>query len=738
MSPAPDAPAERSRSDPPRDDGQTIAARFEVESTRYLAPQGTPIGALPPCATEADVLESIYRAMVLTRTFDAKAIALQRTGRLGTYASSLGQEAVSCGVGAAMDAADVLLPSFREHGTQLMRGVRVREIFLYWGGDERGSDTAASRADFPVSIPVASHVPHAVGVGMALRLRGGGRAAVCLCGDGATSKGDFYEAINAAGVWKLPIVFVVANNQWAISVPRGRQTAAETLAQKAIAAGIRGIQVDGNDAIAVLHRAREALERARSGDGPSLIEALTYRLADHTTADDARRYRSEQLVAEQWKLEPVGRLRAFLMSVSRWSAAQEQELLARCKREVEEEAEAYLATPAQPPTSMFDHLYATLPRDLVDQRTEVAEASGVDDAEGYAASAASPSGRSATPTGATSRNGAVGPVSEPQRLGILGAVNLALARAMQEDDAVLVLGEDVGINGGVFRATDGLYARFGPERVCDTPLSELLIAGMSVGLAAQGFRPVAEIQFMGFIYPALDQLVNHASRLRNRTRGRLVCPMVLRAPYGAGIGAPEHHSESTEAMFAHVPGLRVVVPSSPARAYGLLLAAIRDSDPVVFLEPKRIYRAVQEKVSDDGRALPLDTCIVLREGADITLVTWGAMTVETLAAADLLAGEGIGAEVLDLATLKPLDMDGLLASVEKTGRCVVVHEAARTGGYGGEVAARLAEHALTSLVAPIQRVTGYDTVVPLARLEKYYLPGADRIVAAARYAMEFR
>jgi len=323
-------------------------------------------------------------------------------------------------------------------------------------------------------------------------------------------------------------------------------------------------------------------------------------------------------------------------------------------------------------------------------------------------------------------------------INLVQAVNLALARAMAEDANVLVLGEDVAAEGGVFRATDGLLKRFGPDRVLDTPLAENAIAGLSVGLAAQGFRPIAEIQFTGFIYPAIDQLVNHASRLRTRTRGRLSCPMVVRSPAGGGIRAIEHHSESPEAMFAHIPGLRVVIPSSPARAYGLLLAAIRDPDPVVFLEPTRLYRAAREEVDDDGVALPLDRCFVLREGSDITFVTWGAMIKETLAAAETLAAEGIGVEVVDVATLKPLDTDSVLESVAKTGRCVVVHEAPLTGGFGAEIAARIAERGLISLLAPIERVAGWDTVMPLPRLEQYYLPGEARILAAARRILAYQ
>jgi 2-oxoisovalerate dehydrogenase E1 component beta subunit len=320
---------------------------------------------------------------------------------------------------------------------------------------------------------------------------------------------------------------------------------------------------------------------------------------------------------------------------------------------------------------------------------------------------------------------------------LVQAVNLALARAMAEDARVLVLGEDVGADGGVFRATAGLLDRFGPERVIDTPLAEAAIAGLSVGLAAQGFRPVAEIQFTGFIYPAIDQLANHAARLRTRTRGRLTCPMVLRSPCGGGIRAPEHHSESPEAMFAHIPGLRVVLPSSPRRAYGLLLAAIRDPDPVVFLEPTRLYRASREVIDDDGAAAPLDRCFVLREGSDITLVTWGGMVPEVLAAADALAARNVNAEVIDVATLKPLDAATILASVAKTGRCVIIHEAPLTAGFGSEIAARIAERALTSLIAPIARVTGFDTVMPFPRLEQFYLPNAQRIIAAVDRAMAF-
>src|SRR5438093_395112 len=585
------------------DEELPVIARFEVRRRSYLAPDGTVLRPLPSFASDSSVLISLYRGMMLTRAFDLKAVSLQRTGRLGTYAVSLGQEGVSVGIASAMREEDVVLPSYRDNGTLLWRGTKMEEILLFWGGDERGNRSSGPAHDFPYCIPVASQAPHAAGVAYAFKLRKEPRVAVCLFGDGATSKGDVWEAMNFAGVWKLPVVFVANNNQWAISVPLRLQTASATLAQKAIAAGFAGEQVDGNDVLAVRAAAEEAIAAARAGGGPHLIEAVTYRLGHHTTADDA--------------------------------------------------------------------------------------------------------------------------------------VNLTLARAMQDDDNVVILGEDVGVNGGVFRATAGLQRRFGPERVVDTPLAELLISGLCVGMAAEGLRPVGEIQFMGFLYPCIDQLVNHASRLRNRTQGRLSCPMVLRTPHGGGIRAPEHHSESTEAMLTHIPGLRVVMPSSPERAYGLLLASIRDPDPVVFLEPTRIYRAAKGQVEDNGEALPLDIAFVLRQGHDVTLISWGAVVKETLAAAAELAGQGIEAEVIDLGTLKPYDEETVLASVTKTGRCVIVHEAARTGGFGAEIAALIAERGLTSLLAPVARVTGYDTIMPLPRLEQRYIPSVPRIVAATRKACEF-
>lgn len=319
---------------------------------------------------------------------------------------------------------------------------------------------------------------------------------------------------------------------------------------------------------------------------------------------------------------------------------------------------------------------------------------------------------------------------------LIEAVTQALAYELAHDENVVIFGEDVGKNGGVFRATVGLQEQFGEKRVFDSPLAESMIAGLAIGMSLQGLKPVAEFQFMGFIYPAMNQIISHAARMRNRTRGRLSCPLVFRAPFGGGIRAPEHHSESTEALFAHIPGLQVVIPSSPKRAYGLLLAAIRNPDPVIFLEPKRIYRLVKQPVEDNGEALPLGKCFTLKQGNDVTLISWGASLHETQQAAKQLEDEGISCEIIDVATIKPLDIETILASVEKTGRCVVIHEGAKTCGVGAEISALIMENSMADLVAPVQRVTGYDTVMPYFQLEKQYIPSVTRIKNSVMSIME--
>ena len=351
-------------------------AEFKIHYTQLLNKAGELVGELPAFAQDKDTLIDLYKVMVLNRTFDHKSIALQRTGKMGTYASSSGQEAVAAAIGHAMAAEDVLLPMYREYAAQLQRGVEMSELFLYWGGDERGMAYQNQKGDLPIAVPIATQITHAAGVAKAFQIRKEARVAVTIIGDGGTSKGDFYEGLNLAGVWQLPMVVIVNNNQWAISVPRGKQTSVRTLAQKAIAAGVHGEQVDGNDILAMRERLGIAIERARNGGGPSVIEALTYRMSDHTTADDATRYRSAEEVDAQKNSDPIQRFRSFLTEHHGWDDAQEESLTQECASKIEQAVQTYLDTPPQAPESMFDYLYETLPKAYQWQRDEMAKRGG--------------------------------------------------------------------------------------------------------------------------------------------------------------------------------------------------------------------------------------------------------------------------------------------------------------------------------------------------------------------------
>ncbi len=347
----------------------TTVASFNVEYKQYLSPAGELVGDITPdIATDFEQLKALYETMVMTRVFDTKAITLQRTGKLGTYASSLGHEGVHVGIGSAMNYEDVFAPSYREYGVQFCRGVKMSEVLLFWGGDERGSNFSGPKHDFAWCVPIATQNTHAAGAALSFKLRKEPRCTVSVIGDGGSSKGDFLESINAASAFKLPMVLVIINNGWAISVPREKQSSGETLAQKGIGGGLPSLQVDGNDLIAVHHEVKAALKRAREGGGATVIEAITYRIGDHTTADDASRYRDKDEVENAKKLEPIARVRRYLMNNNQWSVQQEEQLLERCKRMVESEVKVYMDTPMPPVTDMFDYMFAELPHDLVSQR----------------------------------------------------------------------------------------------------------------------------------------------------------------------------------------------------------------------------------------------------------------------------------------------------------------------------------------------------------------------------------
>ena len=683
---------------------------------QILDPAGRLVGT-PPDLDDKDLVE-MYRLMALGRRFDRRAINLQRQGRLGTFPPCEGQEAVQIGSAYALGPEDWIYPSYREHALQLARGMPPSVMLSYFRGlPNRDWDVRRYRMNIH-TIPIATQLPHAVGHSYAARLAGENLITVVYFGDGATSESDFHSGMNFAAVWKTPTVFLCSNNGWAISMPVHKQTAAASLADKAIGYGMPGLRVDGMDALAVYSATREAVERARGGGGPTLIEAVTYRFGPHATADDPNLYRSQEEVAAWRAKDPLDRFKRFLVREGLWSDDIDEQVGAEAASF--DDALAEIETRAEPDREeVIRHAYARVPEETARQlsaalRREGAPPSKVAPREIWKV------GHDALPSGPT------------RRWTMAQAINAALFEIMERSEAAVVLGEDVGQTGGVFRITEGLLDRFGAERVIDTPLCETGIAGTAVGMAIGGARPVVEIQFDGFAYPAFDQIVSHMARFRFRTRGNVSLPIVVRWPNGGGIAPHEFHADSPETYFVHAPGLTVVIPSTAVDAKGLLAAAAESPDPVLFLEPKVLYRAGREDVPTGYYTLPIGRARIRRTGADATLVTYGGMVRVALGAADRLREEGVECEVIDLRTLKPWDRETVLESVAKTGRLVLVQEPPRTAGMAAEVAATVAEEALYDLEAPIVRVAGFDAPWPQFGVEHHAIITPRRVASAVR------
>jgi pyruvate/2-oxoglutarate/acetoin dehydrogenase E1 component/TPP-dependent pyruvate/acetoin dehydrogenase alpha subunit len=674
-----------------------------------LAPDGTLHGKDPNLSTET--LRRLYEQLIFGRLFDDKASNLSTLREIGTYAPSKGQEGCQVGAANALEKGDWYVPMYRDSAGMMAFGMPPTKLLLYWGGDERGMQIPEGINMLPIAVPVSTQLPHAVGLAMARRLQGERSVTFVSTGDGGTSKADFHESLNFAGVYQLPVVFGVENNQWAISVRRKDQTASKTIAQKAVAYGFEGILVDGNDIIASYEATKYAVDKARRGGGPTLIEFSTYRLGPHTTAElVSNKLKAPEEVTEWEERSPIVRFEKYLWSRGLLDEKSKEQLLAAAQRRLDEAVHAYRSTAPPEPTTMFDYTYSVPTPALIEEKTEA-----------FGGSHPRPL-QTKEPTAVGGRQG----------VNIRNAVNMALREGMKRDERVVIFGEDVGKNGGVFQVTRGLQQEFGPERVFDTPLAELSIGGIFVGLSLGGMVPVAEFQFDSFSVPAFDQIFGHVARMRNRTRGRYAPRGVIRFPYGAGIRAPELHSESPEAHFAHTAGLKVVIPSNAYDAKGLLTSALLEPDPVIFMEPKKIYDSPKMDVPEEEYRTPIGKAMVAREGSDITFVSYGAMMVPTLGAAEALQSQhSVSTEVLDLRTISPIDFPTILESVQKTGRLVIVHEAPRNVGVGAEIAATVADKGLDSLRAPIRRVTGFDTEVPLARLEDYYVPNEGRITKAA-------
>jgi 2-oxoisovalerate dehydrogenase E1 component len=677
--------------------------------------QGGELVTEVPWLTEELALD-MYRDMVRTRVFDRRATSAQRQGRLGTYAIAEGHEAIQVGSAYALRDQDFVYPGYREHGVHIAKGMPYETLLSYWRGLPNATWDPTGMKQMVITVPIGSHLPHAVGHAYAERLKGNDVVTATYIGDGGTSENDFHSALNFAGVWKTPTVFIVSNNFYAISVPYEKQTAAAWLADKAIGYGIAAEKVNGFDAVAVYDATRRAVERGAAGDGPTLIEAICYRFGPHATADDPALYRTKD-EEELWRsLDPIDRMRSFVTNSGWWDGVAEEQLIAEATKVFDEALDSVAAVELPPRSDIIIQTFDKVPSLMIEQLHRLEDGAG-EERSVIPASDRWVVGRDEVPRGPTTE------------MTMADAINSALHQEMAADPMVVLLGEDVAVAGGVFRISAGLLEAFGSERVIDTPINESGIIGTAIGMALAGVRPIAEIQFEGFSYPAFDQIASHLGRIRFRARGNVHLPMVVRMPNGAGIGAHEHHCDSPEAYFAHVPGLIVVVPSSPIDAKGLLAAAIRSDDPVMFLEPKVLYRAGKEMVPDAAYELPLGRARVRRKGSDVTLVTYGGMVPVSIRAADAVAADGIDVEVIDLRTVYPWDIETVSESVGRTGRLLFVQEPQRSGGIGAEIVAEIAERCGYDFIVPPRRLTATDAPWPQFAIEKHALI-TDEMVAS--------
>lgn len=647
-------------------------------------------------------LLAAYTAMLRIRLFEERTTELFLAGEVkGTAHSYIGQEAIAVGVCANLNADDYIGSYHRGHGHCLAKGARMDFMMAELMGKSTGycSGLGGSMhiADLSLGIIgangiVGAAMPLSAGAALSAQLNAKGRVAVAFFGDGAINQGVFHETMNLAAVWKLPLIFVCENNQYALTTPRQRTTAGNSLAARAEPYGVPGIEIDGNDPEAVFFAARDAIERARHGGGPSMIEAHTYRWSQHSMRANLAEPRPKEEV-QAWLARdplPLTADRLIRRRVCTQTALDEIQVAVRT------EVESAVAFAHESPAPTFEMALAAV-------------------------------NASSVLTGGTL------PDPGPRKLTFVQAVNEALRQEMDQDIDVIVMGEDIGTTGGIFQATAGLFERFGGNRVRDTPISEATFVGCGVGAALTGLRPVVEIQFFDFVAMTMDMIVNQAAKLRYMMGGKPIVPLVIRGPQGGGFRMAAQHSQSLEIWFAHIPGLIVVGPSSPYDAKGLLISAIRDNNPVIFLESKLLYTAPPDSVPETPYAIPLGRGIVKREGIDVTVVATMAMVPRALAAANQLEREGCSVEVIDPRTFRPLDEELILESVRKTHRLLIVHEACTDYGFGAEVAAMVVDKAFDWLDAPIARLGGPPMPMPYNdELERASIPTHQRIADAVR------
>ena len=645
-------------------------------------------------------LEALYTTMVKIRRFDEKTVELFNAGLVkGTAHSYVGQEAVAAGACATLRLDDYIVGNHRGHGHCIAKGARVDRMMAELMGREtgycRGLGGSMHIAALDLNILgcngiVAAGVPIGAGAALAAKLGKTDRVAIAFFGDGGANQGVVHEAMNLAAVWSLPIVFLCENNRYALSTASERTTAGEGIASRAAGYSIPGVRVDGNDAIAVYEVVSTAVERARAGRGPTLVEAVTYRWGGHSMRANLPEYRTKEEELEWMARDPIARLETRLVDENIVPPTRQKELREAVEVELDQ-AVAFATASAEPTVELME------------------------------AAVYAPHVRVSEPAVRTGRE-----------ITFAQALNEAIRHEMERDERVFVMGEDVGLIGGIFGVTRGLREAFGEGRVRDTPISEPTFVGMGVGAAIAGLRPIVELQIWDFVAMTMDQIVNQAAKFRYMLGGTPTVPLVVRGPQGGGIRLAAQHSQRLEAWFVHVPGLVVIAPSTPYDAKGLLAAAIRDDNPVIFLEHKVLY-AQKGAVPEGSYAIPLGKAEIKRAGTDVTVVATQVMVQRALAAAADLAQEGISVEVIDPRTLVPLDEETILASVGKTGRLVIVHEAVKRGGFGAEVAALVSEKAIDLLDAPIVRVAARAVPMPYNdTLERAMIPSQQDIVAAVR------
>jgi 2-oxoisovalerate dehydrogenase E1 component len=653
-----------------------------------------------------DDLIEMYRLMVLARKLDERMWALNRQGRVPFVVSVSGHEATQVGAAYAIDATkDWSLPYYRDVAFALAAGMSAHDVFA--GVFAKDIDPSSGGRQMPnhwsepdlniftQSSVIGVQYPQACGIAYELQRSGSDAVVVVDGGEGSTSEGDWHEAMNFAGIHKLPVVFLIQNNLYAISVPAASEVAGE-VANRAQGYGMPGVVVDGNNVLAVYGAMSAAVERARAGEGPSLIEAKTYRYYAHTSDDDDKLYRSREEVEIWRRKDPIPNFRQYLVEQRILTEAREREIDDEVATEI---AAAVKATEsAADPMDPLSHVYA----------------------------APIEPGEPVT---------AIEPEPEGETTNMITAINRTIHALMGEDDDIVVFGEDVADpKGGVFKATQGLTEAYGADRSFNTPLAEALVIGVGIGMAAAGARPLAEIQFADFIHPGFDQIVSELARTHYRSNGRWALPMTIRTPYGGGIHGAMYHSQSIEAFYAHVPGLKIVVPSTPADMAGLLRSAVEDPDPVMVLEPKKLYRLATGPLPAGDHRVPIGRAALRRDGPDLTIIAYGTMAHFAVEAADALAEEDIDVSVLDLRSLRPLDWPSIEAAVQRTSKVLIVHEDNGFVGYGAEIAAQIAEKAFEWLDAPVRRYTAPEIpAFPFAAsLERQVMPNTEGIVERAR------